>query len=268
MNFALGACEQVISFCMKIYTLGTGAPLSYTSATTGFLVEAEACESLLIDTCSGFELIRRLVSLDKTPEQHHHALLTHRHGDHIGGVMALAIAVNPLHLYGSQDVLDAAKDILRICFGESAFNVLERVHFHPLQSEQSYTIAGYTVRLFDVDHRVPTTAVRLEHKGKVVAFSADSVPCENLVRCAQDADLFFCDALCSSLDGVANVQDAKALLHPTSDEAAELASSAGAKALALVHLARYAKPENMLKEARAIFKGSVTIPNDLDCFEL
>ncbi|MCA9836442.1 MAG: MBL fold metallo-hydrolase [Trueperaceae bacterium] len=252
---------------MKLYTLGTGAPLHYTRATTGFLVEA-AGEPLLIDTCGGFELVRRLKALGKTPEGFHHAVLTHRHGDHIGGVMALAIAANPLHLYGSADALQATKDLLTLTYGEAAFNVLEHVQFHPVEAGRAYDIAGYTLEFLEVVHRVPTLAVRLEHAGKVIAFSADTLPCDNAIEVAKHADLYLCDALCARADGASYIPRVKDLQHPIAAEAAQMAKEAGAKALALTHIARYGTAENMLKEAGDIFSGELSVPDDLHCFEL
>ena len=253
---------------MKLYTLGTGAPLSYTRATTGIQLESETAEPLLIDCCSGFELVRRVKALGKTPEGFHHAVLTHRHGDHIGGVMALAIAVNPLHLYGSEDVLAAAKELLRLTYGDAVFSVMGHVQFHPIVSGQVYDIAGYSLELFEVQHRVPTHAVRIMHEGKIITFSSDSLPCDNLIEAALDADLFLCDALCALSDGDRYVQEAKDLAHPVASEAATMALKAKAKALALVHIARYGSPEKMLAEARAIFGSNVSLPDDNHCYEL
>lgn len=252
---------------MRVYTLGTGAPLSYTRATLGILVEGQGAQPLLIDTCSGNELIRRLVALGKPLDQHH-AILTHRHGDHIGGVLPLAIAVQPLHLYGPDDALQVARQLLELTYGEIAYRVLDHTYFHPVEPGQRYTIAGYQVEFFAVKHRVVTYAVRLTHGDKLFSYSADSLPCANLVHCAQDADLFLCDAICSSQDDPERVAELRRLAHPTADEAARLAYEAGAKRLGLVHVARFGTPAKMLAEARTLFGGPVDVPDDNQCYEL
>jgi ribonuclease BN (tRNA processing enzyme) len=51
-------------------------------------------------------------------------------------------------------------------------------------------------------------------------------------------------------------------MHPVAREAAEMAVAAGAKALALTHLARYANAANLLAEAQEVFSGPVTVPDD------
>ncbi|MEZ4710852.1 MAG: MBL fold metallo-hydrolase [Caldilineaceae bacterium] len=251
---------------MNVYTLGTGAPLAYTRATLGILVEAEGAQPLLIDTCSGNELIRRLHALGK-PLNQHHAILTHRHGDHIGGVLPLAIAVQPLHLYGPAETLDVARQLIELTYGEIAYRVLDQTSFHPVEPGPIYDIAGYQVEFFAVQHRVTTYAVRLTHADKIFAFSADSAPCDSLIACARNADLFLCDAICSSQEeDAAIVAGLRKLAHPTADEAASMAQQAGAKRLGLVHLARFATPEKMLAEARALFHGPVDVPDDNACY--
>ena len=53
-----------------------------------------------------------------------------------------------------------------------------------------------------VKHPVETYGVRLEHGDAVLAYSADTAVCDSLVRLAQGADLFLCEA--SYLDGEPN----------------------------------------------------------------
>lgn len=247
---------------MKITFLGTGAPLAPQRAGLGLLLEAPGCDPLLLDTCGGFELFRRLGRSGVEPTRVHHALLSHRHGDHIGGVMALAIAVSPLHLYGPPDALEAAESLFGLTYPE--LSAPGREH-HPVEPGRSYRIAGFDLEFFAVEHRVPTLAVRVRHGDRLLAYSADSLPCEALVDCARGADLFVCDALCGSED---RPDAARNLMHPTAREAAEMARRAGVERLALVHLARYADPAAMRSEAQAHFGGEILVPDDLDVIEL
>lgn len=81
-----------------------------------------------------------------------------------------------------------------------------------------------------VNHPVETYGVRLEHGGRVLAYSADTAPCEALDRLAFGADMFLCEA--SYLDGMQNPPD----LHLTGREAGEAATKAGVGRLLLTHL--------------------------------
>jgi ribonuclease BN (tRNA processing enzyme) len=123
-------------------------------------------------------------------------------------------------------------------------------------------IAGFAAEFFQVEHRVPTVAVRLSHGGRTIAFSADSLPCDRLMAAARDADLFICDAICAEKDGEAARSRARRLMHPTAKEAGEIAKRAGVRRLACVHIGRFGSPLNVLEEAQESSGGEVVLPDD------
>jgi ribonuclease BN (tRNA processing enzyme) len=106
----------------------------------------------------------------------------------------------------------------------------------------------------------------VSHGGKTLAFSADSLPCDALVACARGADLFICDGFVAESDGAPMVRLARELMHPTASEAAEMATRAGAGALALVHLLRLSEPLRILEEACGTFHGPCTAPDDCQMY--
>ena len=245
---------------MEVTLLGTGAPLAPGRATLGLLVTAPGCEPLLIDSCGGFELARQLAMVGQPLDGLRNVVVTHRHLDHLGGMPALLLANLPLAVYAPEDTHAGLRELMGACFPE--WSVHPDVTRPVVAPGERREIGGFAVEFFGVEHRVPTVAVRVGHGGRTLAYSADSVPCDALVACARDADLFVCDALCSALDGADRAARARQLMHPIAREAAELATRAGAGALALVHLARYADPANLHAEASAHFAGPVTVPDD------
>jgi ribonuclease BN (tRNA processing enzyme) len=105
-----------------------------------------------------------------------------------------------------------------------------------------------------VNHPVETYGVRLEHGGRVLCYSSDTAACDTLVRLAQGADVFLCEA--SYLDGVDNPPD----LHLTGREAGEVATKAGVGRLLLTHLVTAWGSESVTHEAAAsAFAGPVEI---------
>lgn len=116
-----------------------------------------------------------------------------------------------------------------------------------------------TLRAFRVRHgRSPAVAWRLESRGRVVAYSGDSAPCEGLVACARDADLFVCDA--SARVGQ-DLSDGAGHCNPR--QAGEAAREAGAKTLLLTHHTGEDHHAAMTDDARASgYAGRVIVADD------
>lgn len=245
---------------MEVTLLGTGAPLAPGRATTGLLVTAPGCAPLLLDTCGGFELARQLIATGHALADLRNVVVTHRHLDHTGGIPALYLANLPLAIYGAEDTQAGLDQLLAATYPEwPPHQQITRPIIAPGERRE---IGGFVVEFFAVEHRVPTVAVRVSHGGTVLAFSADSIPCANLVACARGADLFVCDAICAALDGERWASHARRLMHPVAREAAEMAVEAGVGALALTHIGRFADPANIAAEAGAIFRGPLAVPDD------
>src|SRR4051794_25176531 len=172
---------------MEVTLLGTGAPLAPGRATTGLLVTAPGCEPLLLDTCGGFELARQLVATGHALADLRNVVVTHRHLDHTGGIPALYLANLPLAIYGSDDAQMGIDQLLAATYPEwPPHPAITRPVISPGERRE---IGGFDVEFFTVEHRVPTVAVRVSHGGKTLAFSADSIPCANLVACARGRSL-------------------------------------------------------------------------------
>ncbi len=245
---------------MEVLFLGTGAPLAPTRAATGLLVTAPGCEPLLLDTCGGFELPRQLGRVGFPLVDLRNVIVTHRHMDHAGGVPALLLANIPLTLYASEDCHAGLRDLVAATYPE--WSPHAGVYRVTVAAGDRHEIGGFEVEFFAMQHRVPTVAVRVTCGEKVLAFSADSLPCDALVACARNADLFICDALCAAKDGTHWETRTHELMHPVAREAAQMATAANARALALVHLARFTDPQHIRDEAAAHFGGTIIVPDD------
>jgi ribonuclease BN (tRNA processing enzyme) len=104
-----------------------------------------------------------------------------------------------------------------------------------------------------VNHPIPTYAVRIEHEGKSIVYSADTGESAALVELAADADLLLCEATMMPGDPVI------AGLHLTGKQAGEHASRAGVDRLVVTHVPPWGSPAVAAEEAATTFDGTIEI---------
>ena len=118
----------------------------------------------------------------------------------------------------------------------------------------TFPIGPFTVTVDRVNHPIVTYGVRVEQGGRVLAYSSDTAPCAALLRLAQGADLFLCEA--SYLDGTSNPPG----LHLTGREAGEAATKADVGRLLLTHLvSAWGSEASTVEAASAAFVGPVEV---------
>ncbi len=116
--------------------------------------------------------------------------------------------------------------------------------FGQLMKKGTLKVNGKTIKLGDVTYAVP---------GKKIVYATDTRPINGTVVAAKNADLLIHEASYAK----ALEELAKERSHSTSDGAAQIAKRAKCKRLVLFHIsARYKNPEEILKDAKAIFKNT------------
>ncbi|UGQ10920.1 MBL fold metallo-hydrolase [Yinghuangia sp. ASG 101] len=97
-----------------------------------------------------------------------------------------------------------------------------------LEDGHRLTVRCLTLTAYRTRHGVPTYGVRITAPdGAVLAYSADSAPCDALTELARDADLLIIET------GATNGHPG----HCTPEDAAKTATAAGARRILLTHLA-------------------------------
>jgi ribonuclease BN (tRNA processing enzyme) len=240
---------------MRLTVLGcAGSFPGPDAACSAYLVEAEGF-SLLVDFGTG-----SLGALQRYA--HLHAidaiLLTHLHCDHIFDACSYVV----VRRYAPDGPLPqipvyapaGAPERLAAAYGENGDATLDDVYtFYGLQPG-TFPIGPFRVTVDTVEHPVETYGVRIEHSSGVLAYSGDTAPCDALVRLAQKADLFLCEA--SYLEGMPNPPG----LHLTGREAGEAAAKAGVARLLLTHLVTaWGSEAQTLAEASGAYAGPVEI---------
>lgn len=130
-------------------------------------------------------------------------LLTHLHGDHIGGLPFLVLdgqfthRTLPLVIAGPPSVQERVEAAMEAFFPGSARRARPfALEFLELENPGKPTDVGpVSVTPFIVLHPsgAPAYALRVEYGGKVVAYSGDTEWADSLIDAARGADLFLCE---------------------------------------------------------------------------
>lgn len=215
-------------------------------ATSGYLLEI-AGRYILIDCGSGVlsNLFKRieLTQLDAI-------VITHLHADHISDIQVLKYAVDLSRKYGIErppipvfapttpaEIVDSLQSEGNLIIGN-------------LNDKTELNLYGARLEAIRMDHPVETYGLRIEHEGRIFAFTADSVPCPALNRLLEQADLAVMDA--GSLERYRK----PIMMHMTAAECATYAVECHVKRLLLTHLLPLIDPSELLREAQTIMPSA------------
>ncbi|MGR6317628.1 MBL fold metallo-hydrolase [Micromonospora soli] len=248
---------------MRLTVLGcAGSFPGPESPCSAYLVEADGFR-LLIDFGSGaLSTLQRYVGLH-APDA---ILLTHLHCDHMLDAVTYVVVRRyapdgpypPLPVYAPA----GAPDRIAAAYGPDDNTVEDVYQFYALEPG-TFPIGPFSVTVDRMNHPVETYGVRLEHGGKVLCYSSDTAPSDALLRLAQGADLFLCEA--SYLDGVENPPD----LHLTGREAGEYATKAAVGRLLLTHLVpAWGSESHTVEAAAGAYAGPLDVVRPGACYEV
>lgn len=187
-------------------------------------------------------------------------VLTHFHADHVGSLPLLIMSMwlekreLPLTIHGLEVTLTKSRNLLEL-FSWQDLPGMFAVNFDIIPDEgKAGFISDEDVILsaLPVLHLVPTIGLRMEFKGeRIVTYSCDTEPCENLVRLAEGADVLLQEAA-----GAAKG-------HTSPAQAGALASSSGVKKLVLIHYDNQISEDRLLAEAGSEYSGEVVLAKDM-----
>ena len=180
-------------------------------------------------------------------------LLSHLHPDHYADVLSLYVARTyggsgfpRLPVYGPQGT---AKHLARAYGRPEAPGLSTRFEFSEW-SKGAHRIGPFTVTVARVAHPVPTWAMRVEHGGHSLVYSADTGVSSSLVQLAHGADLALFEA--SFQDGKDHGPPG---LHLTGREAGEHAREAEVARLVVTHVPPWNDADVLLSAATEAFGG-------------
>jgi ribonuclease BN (tRNA processing enzyme) len=249
---------------MKLTVLGcAGSFPGPESPCSAYLLEAEGYRLLLDFGTGALSTLQSIGALDAVDA----IVLSHLHLDHMVDACLYVVVrrygpdgpLPPLPLYGPTGV----RERLTAVYGAADEGPLDDVYdFHELRPGP-VRVGPFDITVDRVNHPVETYGMRIAHAGRVLAYSADTAMCEALLRIADKADAFLCEA--SYLDGRPNPPD----LHLTGGEAGAVATKAGVGRLLLTHLVpAWGDPVETFEAASAAFAGPVTLVHPGDTYDI
>ena len=239
---------------MELTVLGSGGTWPRPSgATSGYLVRHDGF-NLWVDAGSGtFARLQEHIGIPDIDA----LLITHGHPDHFVDIYPFFYArhygglgergmplVAPEDFWGhmsgliSEDGVDVAAD---------AFDV------RGTAPGADFELGPFRIRSYEMTHiGVQSLGYRIEAGGKVLSYTGDSGPCQEVVELARDADLFLCEATWEHDDGLLP-------FHMSARQAGEHAARAGADTLVITHIWPTLDPEDSRAEAAGAFDGTIEV---------
>ncbi|WP_147533133.1 MBL fold metallo-hydrolase [Bacillus marasmi] len=218
-------------------------------ASSGYLLECEGFH-LLIDCGSG--VLSKLQNTLK-PEQIDAVIVSHYHSDHIADIGVLQ------HARLIQGILAGTLPNLPIYGHQLNAQEFEKLTYKQITKGIAYepiaplNVGPFKIQFLQTAHPVPCFAMRIEAKGKVLVYTADTSFKPELIDFSKDADVLLCECnFYGNLDG-------KAAGHMRSFDCGTLASKANVKELVLTHLPHFGNLQQLVEEAGQHFTGKIQL---------
>jgi ribonuclease BN (tRNA processing enzyme) len=249
---------------VKVTVLGSaGSYPGNGRACSSYLISA-GDHHLLLD-CGNGSVANLLDAVD--PAALDAVIISHLHPDHFVDLYGLhyALAFHPkgarkVDVYaptGAQDLMTS------LLIGGAADSFVAHLPTHVAAAGEHLELGPFAVDLFAAYHPIETLASRVAIDGRIIAYSGDSAPTSQLVACAEDADLFICDATWVSRD--APFPEG---VHMTGTEAGMHAAEAAAERLMVTHVFPQRQPEQVAADAELVYDGVVWVARDREEYEL
>lgn len=187
-------------------------------------------------------------------------IVTHFHPDHASGIPLLLMDMwlmgrqKPLNIYGLHYTIDRVETMMNL-YNWSEWPQFFPVVFYRLPSNEMSPVLScddFIVHASPVHHMIPNIGLRIQFPNqKVLAYSCDTEPCDEVIRLSTNADVLIHEATGESPG------------HSSAKQAGEIGQKAEVKKMYLIHYptGRFERGD-LVAEARFAFDGEVELAKD------
>lgn len=234
---------------LSVTVLGcSGTYASAGNACSGYLVRSETT-AVWLDTGPGtLANVQQHVALTELDA----VVVTHSHPDHwlelpvLRNALRFVFEVDGMRVLGTEET----RRLADLVTGGTAPTLAWEI----IADGAEATVGDLSLRFSRTDHPVETLAVRVEHAGATLGYTADTGPDWSLTALDHDRQGFDL-ALCEATLGP---EQEDRMQHCSARQAGAMANDAGVRRLVLTHLMAGTE-QSRLEEAEAVFDGPVSI---------
>ncbi|MEK7728190.1 MAG: MBL fold metallo-hydrolase, partial [candidate division KSB1 bacterium] len=218
-------------------------------------------ESFLLLDC-GDGVIRRGLEAGLPMLRVDAILFSHLHLDHIADLPPLLWALHgegqqradrPLHIYGPPGFRNFFEGMIDF-YGDWIRRIPCAIIVREVLRER-FSIGVWQIQTYSMEHGLPANGYRLETQNKVIAYTGDTGPCDEVIALAREADLFIAE--CSFPNGQ------ESATHLTAGEVGRIAAQAQCKRVLLTHLYPETLQADVVSQVREYFSGEIELSHDL-----
>ena len=265
---------------MKLTMLGTGNAQAVECYNTCFIMENEG-ELLLVDGGGGNGIFGQLKAAKYDWKDIHHIFVTHKHLDHIMGILwMIRFITNGMGqgkytgeawIYAHDEVIQILRDMSKRLLQEKQYRMIdERLHLVILEDGMEFDVLGCKAVTFDIHStKAKQYGFSLQYGKKRITCCGDEPYHESEKQYAEGCDWLLHEAFCLHSDAGRFKPYEKH--HSTVKDACELAEQLGVKNLILYHTEdsdKGTRKQRYEAEGKKFYSGNLWIPDDLESLEI
>lgn len=265
----------------KINILGTGCAMVTKCYNTCFTLSHEE-EHFLVDTGGGNTILTNLEKLNIPINKIHHVFISHRHNDHITGIVWIVRAVaqqiingkyeGDLNIYCHKENVEAIRTICGLLLEKKFTKYIDdKINFVEICHGHKEGILNWEVEFFDIGStkQLQFGFTTLLNNEKKLTFLGDEPYRDELFNYAKDANYLLHEAFC--LYSQRDIFKPYEKHHVTVKEACENADNLKVETLIMYHTEdkNIAKRKELyVNEGKEYFKGNIIVPDDLEIINI